>query len=63
MATFKYIGEDERVFPTLAITVKSGDTFDAPNDFVALNVTSVAAKTSTVAPTVETPTTASTVGE
>jgi hypothetical protein len=30
----KYTGEDERVFPTLGITVKSGDEFDAPKDFV-----------------------------
>lgn len=29
----KYIGTDERVFPTLGITVKPGDEFDAPEDF------------------------------
>ena len=52
MATFKYIGEDERVFPTLAITVNSGDTFDAPDDFESANVVSVSKKTPTTAPTV-----------
>jgi hypothetical protein len=28
-----YKGTDERVFPTLGITVKPGDEFDAPDDF------------------------------
>lgn len=32
---FTYIGEDERIFPTLGITVKKGDKFDAPDDFSA----------------------------
>ena len=50
MATFKYNGEDERVFPTLAITVKAGDTFDAPADFVSANVTSVGKTTLTTPP-------------
>jgi hypothetical protein len=52
MATFKYIGEDEREFPTLAIIVKSGDTFDAPDDFISANVTSVSKKAPTTAPIV-----------
>lgn len=34
----KYTGTDERVFPTLGITAKPGDEFDAPEDFVAPNV-------------------------
>ena len=29
----KYKGTDERVFPTLGITVKPGDEFDAPEGF------------------------------
>ena len=29
----KYTGTDERVFPTLGITVKPGDEFDAPEGF------------------------------
>ena len=52
MATFKYIGEDTRVFPTLAITVNDGDTFDAPDDFVSANVIIVPQKTTPAATTV-----------
>ena len=52
MATFKYIGKDERVFPSLAITVNSGDTFEAPDDFASANVTVVTKKAPTTAPTV-----------
>jgi hypothetical protein len=29
----KYNGTDERVFPSLGITVKPGDEFDAPEGF------------------------------
>lgn len=29
----KYKGTDERVFPSLGITVKPGDEFDAPEGF------------------------------
>ena len=29
----KYNGTDERVFPTLGITLKPGDEFDAPDGF------------------------------
>jgi hypothetical protein len=38
MAKFTYTGEGERVFPTLAITVQSGDSFEAPSDFTAPDV-------------------------
>lgn len=38
MATYKYTGSSERVFPTLGITVKSGDTFQGPDNFIAKNV-------------------------
>ena len=38
MAKFTYTGEGERVFPTLAITVQSGVSFEAPSDFSAPDV-------------------------
>jgi len=50
MATFTYNGEYEIVFPSIAVTVKPGDTFEAPDDFTAPNVTP--AKKSKPAPTV-----------
>jgi hypothetical protein len=33
-----YTGTDERVFPTLGITVKPGDEFDAPEGFAHADV-------------------------
>ena len=33
-----YNGEDERVFPSLGITVKKGEEFEAPDNFNATNV-------------------------
>jgi len=47
---FTYIGEDERTFPTLGITVTKGDVFEAPTDFVAHNVVKQQSK-ATPAPT------------
>lgn len=44
MSSFTYNGEDERTFPALGITVKPGDTFDAPEDFSAANVSSTSKK-------------------
>ena len=41
---FKYVGETERVFPALKLTVKPGDEFDAPDNFVAVGVIPVANK-------------------
>jgi hypothetical protein len=32
---YKYIGTDERVFPSLGVVVNSGDEFNAPENFVA----------------------------
>jgi hypothetical protein len=32
---YKYIGTDERVFPSLGVVVNSGDEFDAPDNFSA----------------------------
>jgi len=37
---FTYNGSDERVFPSIAVTVQPGDTFEAPEDFSAANVSS-----------------------
>ena len=37
---FTYIGEGERVFPTISVVAQSGDTFDALDDFNAPDVTS-----------------------
>ena len=54
MSTFQYNGEDERVVAPLGITVKQGDTFEAPDDFVAYGFSVVTTKKSTasaVAPT------------
>ena len=50
MATFTYNGTYEIVFPSIAVTVAPGDSFEAPDDFTALNVTP--AKKSKSAPTV-----------
>ena len=47
MATFTYTGEGERVFPSIAVTVKKGDTFEAPDDFSAPNVSSAKKTTPT----------------
>ncbi len=35
---YKYTGTDERVFPSLGITVKPNDEFDAPENFSANDV-------------------------
>lgn len=42
---FTYSGADERVFPTVSVTVMPGDTFDAPDDFSGVDVAPVANKT------------------
>ena len=41
---YKYVGETEKVFPGLGITVKPGDEFDAPAGFAAVNVIVAEAK-------------------
>jgi len=41
MATFTYKGEDERTFPSIGITVKPEDSFEAPSDFDAPDVLQV----------------------
>jgi hypothetical protein len=51
MAKFTYTGNDERVFPTISTTVQPNDTFDAPDDFSAPDVSSSKVKpTPTPAP-------------
>jgi hypothetical protein len=49
---FTYTGEDVRIFPTLGITVKKGDEFDAPDDFSAPFVSDKKTTKATTAPTV-----------
>ena len=43
MTKYKYIGEDERVFPSLGLTVKSGDVFEAPDNLIIVNVVAASA--------------------
>jgi hypothetical protein len=38
MATYRYTGNDDREFPTISVTVKAGETFEAPSDFSANDV-------------------------
>ena len=52
MATFIFTGEQTMVFPDLALTLNPGDSFDAPDGFVADFVT-VAGKTKKVASVIE----------
>jgi hypothetical protein len=54
MATFTYKGEGERVFPSIGVTVKSGDSFEAPSDFDAPDVIQVKTVKATPAVTKET---------
>lgn len=44
MTSFTYNGSDERVFPTIGITAKPGEKFDAPDDFSAPDVTPTKSK-------------------
>lgn len=39
MGKFRYNGTEERVFPTLGITVSPNEEFDAPDGFIAADVT------------------------
>lgn len=41
---YKYVGEAEKVFPHLGLTVKPGDEFDAPAGFVAADIIEADAK-------------------
>ena len=53
MASFTYNGEEELVFPTLGVTVKKGDTIDAPADFSNPNFSAGKGKPAPVAPSNE----------
>jgi hypothetical protein len=46
---YKYTGTDSRVFPTLGITVKPGEEFEAPDKFDVPNVVPAGAHKSTPA--------------
>lgn len=39
MATYTYTGSYEIVFPTLGVTVKSGETFEGPDNLILPDVT------------------------
>jgi hypothetical protein len=45
-----YNGTDERVFPSLGVVVKPGEEFEAPDNFVAANVTPSATTTKIAKP-------------
>jgi len=51
MATYIYNGSEEREFPTLVLTVKPGDTFDAPDGLDVPDVSLASAKKATPAVT------------
>jgi hypothetical protein len=53
MVTFVYKGEGERVFPSIGVTVKPGDNFEAPSDFTAPDVLQVKTLKATPAVTKE----------
>jgi hypothetical protein len=48
---YTYNGTDERVFPSIGITVKPGDEFDAPEGFDVADVTPAGSKPSFPKPT------------
>lgn len=47
MPLFTYEGHQELVFPSLGVTVKHGDTFEAPEGFSANNVVAATGKKAT----------------
>jgi len=58
MATYIYNGSGEKEFPTLGLTVKSGDTFDSADEIVNADVTLASApKKTTPTPVAATTTT------
>lgn len=58
-----YIGTDERVFPTLGLTVKPNESIEVPIDFNSALVTTGAVKPTPTAPTEPSAAPDSTVGE
>lgn len=53
MVTFIYKGESERVFPSIGVTVKPGESFEAPSDFTSPDVVQVKIQKATPAVTKE----------
>jgi hypothetical protein len=51
MASYTYTGSEVRQFPTLVLTVSPGDTFEAPDDFVATDCAPSKKAAPVVAPT------------
>ena len=39
MATYLYDGDEVREFPTLGLTLKSGDTFESKDEVISADVT------------------------
>ena len=52
MATYQYNGDEVRVFPTLGLTLKLGDTFDSTEEIISADVT-LAPTSKKLAPTPE----------
>lgn len=53
MAEYIYKGESELVIPSLGLTLKQGDKFEAPEGLKVLNVVSTKTTKATPAPTQE----------
>ena len=47
MATYQYNGDCVREFPTLALTVKPGDTFESKDEVISADVTLASASKKT----------------
>ena len=52
MATFRYDGEGERIFPSIRAVVQKGETFEAPDDFAAPDCVAVSSSKKPSAPAV-----------
>jgi hypothetical protein len=44
MTTYQYNGDGEREFPTLGLTLNTGDTFEASGEIISADVTVAAPK-------------------
>lgn len=47
MVKYRYTGSDERVFPTLGLTLQPNQEFEAPEGFKSTDVSPVAGDTAT----------------
>jgi hypothetical protein len=43
MTTYQYNGDGEREFPTLGLTLNTGDTFEATGEIISADITVAAA--------------------